>query len=84
MLTDFPSLIKGGGFNGFPPADKGDKYRVQIGAFAHKANAEELAKKAKAAGFDAKVIDKGDVDGDGEVTVKDAREILRAAVGLEE
>ena len=35
--------------------DGGDLYRVQIGAFSNKANAEALAKKAKAAGFDAVV-----------------------------
>lgn len=61
-------------------------YRVQIGAFANKANAEALAKQAKAKGFAAAVIPylKGDVDGDGKVTAADAREALRIATGANE
>ena len=64
--------------------DAGTIYRVQIGAFANKANAEALAKQARAKGFEAAVVQyvKGDVDGDGTVTVKDAQETLQIAVGL--
>ena len=60
-------------------------YRVQIGAFAKRENAEALAKQAKAAGFDAAVVSvvRGDVDGDGKVTAADAREALRIATGLD-
>ncbi len=64
--------------------DGGDLYRVQIGAFGKKENADALAKQAKAKGFDAAVVKyvKGDVDGDGEVTVKDAQKTLQIAVGV--
>ena len=60
-------------------------YRVQIGAYRDKANAEELAAEARAKGFDAVVIPfvKGDVDGDGKVTAADARLALRISTGLE-
>jgi len=65
--------------------DAGTAYRVQIGAFANRANAEALASKAKAAGFDAAVVPvvRGDVDGDGKVTAADARAALRLATGLD-
>ena len=61
-------------------------YRVQIGAYSDRANAEALAAQAKAAGFDVAIIPylKGDVDGDGEVTAEDARLALRIATGMEE
>lgn len=67
------------------PAPTGVIYRVQIGAFSKKENAEALAKQAKAKGFNAAVIPyvKGDVDGDGKVTAADAREALRIATGQE-
>lgn len=60
-------------------------YRVQIGAFSKKENAEALAKQARAKGFSAIVVPyiKGDVDGDGKVTAADAREALRIATGIE-
>lgn len=58
-------------------------YRVQIGAFKNKANAEAYAAKAKAEGFDAFVTVVGDVDGDGKITSADARTALRKSVGLE-
>ena len=60
-------------------------YRVQIGAFGKKENADALAKQAQEKGFDATVVKyvKGDVDGDGKVTAADAREALRIATGLE-
>lgn len=59
-------------------------YRVQIGSFSNEDNAKALAKQAKEKGFNAVVMPylKGDVDGDGEVTVKDAQETLQIAVGL--
>lgn len=58
-------------------------YRVQIGSFKSKANANTLAKQAIAKGFKAVVVPylKGDVDEDGKVTAADAREALRIAVG---
>lgn len=62
--------------------DNGVIYRVQIGAFKDKANAEAYAAKAKAAGFDAFVAVAGDVDGDGKITAADARGTLRTSVGL--
>lgn len=58
-------------------------YRVQVGAFYDKKNAEAYAAKARAEGFDAFVAVAGDVDGDGKVTAADAREALRLSVGLE-
>ena len=60
-------------------------YRVQIGAYRNIANADALAAKAKAKGFDAVVIPfvKGDVDGDGKVTSADARLALRISTGVE-
>ena len=60
-------------------------YRVQIGAYRNQANADDLAEKARAKGFDAVVIPyvKGDTDGDGKVTAADARLALRIATGLE-
>lgn len=63
--------------------DDGVLYRVQIGAFKNKANAEAYAAKARAEGFEAFVTVAGDVDGDGKITAADARDALRAAVGLE-
>lgn len=57
-------------------------YRVQIGAFINKENAEAYAAKAKAAGFDAFVSIDCDIDGDGKITAADAREVLRASVSL--
>lgn len=57
-------------------------YRVQVGAFKNKANAEAYAEKVKAAGFDAFVAVAGDVDGDGKITAADARETLKTSVGL--
>ena len=67
------------------PVASGTIYRVQIGAFAKKENAEALAKQARSKGFDAAVIQyvRGDVDGDGKVTAADAREALRIATGQE-
>ena len=67
------------------PVASGTIYRVQIGAFAKKENAEALAKQAQAKGFTAAVIPyvKGDIDGDGKVTAADAREALRIATGQE-
>ena len=62
--------------------DDGVLYRVQIGAFKNKANAEAYAAKARAEGFDAFVTIAGDVDGDGKITAADARDTLRASVGL--
>ena len=62
--------------------DDGVLYRVQVGAFKSKANAEAYAEKARAAGFDAFVTVAGDVDGDGKITAADARDALRASVGL--
>lgn len=58
-------------------------YRVQVGAFHSKENAEAYAAKVKAEGFDAFVTVAGDVDGDGKVTAADARTALRTSVGLE-
>lgn len=57
-------------------------YRVQVGAFHVKSNAEAMVAKLKAAGFDAFVSISGDVDGDGKVTAADARQVLRQAVDL--
>lgn len=61
-------------------------YRVQIGSYKNKKNAEALAAQAKAKGFNVAIVPylKGDVDGDGEVTAADAREAMRIATGLEE
>lgn len=60
-------------------------YRVQIGAYRSRENAEFLAAQAREKGFNAAIIPflKGDVDGDGEVTTADARLALRIATGLE-
>ena len=65
-----------------PTPEKGAKYIVQAGAFNKKEYAEALAKKLKAAGFDAVVRLNGDVDADGKVTAADARSVLRKSVGL--
>lgn len=64
-------------------------FRVQVGAFRVREYAEGYITQLKKAGFDAFLVtvnDKpsGDVDGDGKVTAADAREILRASVGLGE
>lgn len=41
----------------YKPNPSGSKtYRVQIGAYSHKANAEALVKKAKSAGFEAIIV----------------------------
>lgn len=61
----------------------GPMYRVQVGAFHVKANAEAMQKKLKTAGFDAIIKVDGDMDGDGKVTSADARIVTRKAVGLE-
>ncbi len=42
-----------------PPSGVKTLYRVQIGAFSEKANAEACMKKAKAAGFDAFIVEAG-------------------------
>ncbi len=67
-----------------PKAENKTLYRVQVGAFYSKENAEAYATKAKAAGFEAFVTVAGDVDGDGKVTAADARTALRQSVGLED
>lgn len=57
-------------------------YTVQTGAFSIKANAEDMLKKVKAAGFkDAFIAIKGDMDGDGKITASDARDVLNKSVG---
>ena len=61
----------------------GTLYRVQVGAFSVKANAEAYVKKLKNAGFDAFITVAGDMDGDGDVDVTDARLALRKATGLD-
>lgn len=61
--------------------ETGVVYTVQVGAFSVKANAEAYAEKIKKAGFDCYVTVKGDVDGDGKITVADAQKILQKAVG---
>ena len=38
------------------PADTGKVYRVQVGAYGQKANADAMVKKLKAAGFDAVIV----------------------------
>lgn len=58
-------------------------YTVQTGAFKSKENAENYAKTLKEKGIECFVAVKGDVDGDGSITVADAREILKKAVGTE-
>ena len=58
-------------------------YRVQVGAYKVKANAEAMKKKLKDAGFDAIIKVDGDMDGDGKVTSADARIVSRKAAGLE-
>lgn len=58
-------------------------YRVQVGAFKNKSNAEALQKQLKAAGYEAIIKVDGDMDGDGKVTSADARIVSRKAVGLE-
>ncbi|MBR0509110.1 MAG: SPOR domain-containing protein [Clostridia bacterium] len=57
MYVDFPAIIKGAGLNGFGTVNE-DKtlYRVQIGAFYSKANAEAYAESARAKGFPAIVV----------------------------
>lgn len=67
-----------------PTESAGEIYRVQIGAFGSRANAEACAAEARAKGFEAIVTTavRGDVDGDGKVTAADAREALRIATGL--
>lgn len=62
--------------------DAGYLYRVQVGAFRNKEFAEAYVETLKAAGFEAFVVVAGDFDGDGEITSADAREVLRASVGL--
>lgn len=66
-----------------PKPESKTLYRVQVGAFYDKKNAEAYAAKARAEGFDAFVAVAGDVNGDGKVTAADARDALRQAVGLE-
>jgi len=59
-------------------------YRVQVGAFKNKENADNYVKTLKAAGFEAFTVIAGYVDGDGQITSADARTALRKSVGLEE
>ena len=65
--------------------ENGVLYKVQIGAFSKKANAEAYVAEAKKKGFDAIIVTevKGDMDGDGKLTAADARDVLRKSVGLE-
>ena len=63
--------------------ESGVIYRVQVGAYSQKANAEAMQKKLKAAGFDAIIKVDGDIDGDGQITPADARLLLRKSMGLE-
>lgn len=52
-------LVKRGGLKKKPveqPKPSGTVYRVQVGAFSQKGNAEALAKKLKAAGYDAVIV----------------------------
>lgn len=66
-----------------PEATDKTLYRVQVGAFHSKENAEAYAAEVRAKGFEAFVTIAGDVDGDGKVTAADARTALRESVGLE-
>lgn len=65
-----------------PETTSKPRFIVQAGAFDERAGADEQVKKLKAAGFDAFVAVKGDMDGDGKITAADAREVLRESVGL--
>lgn len=52
-------LVKRGGLKAKPveqPKPSGTIYRVQVGAYSQKANAEAMVKKLKAAGFDAVIV----------------------------
>lgn len=64
-----------------PAKNDGYIYTVQVGAFSDKKNAEAYAEKVKKAGFDAFVAVKGDYDGDGKITAKDAQNVLNKSVG---
>jgi N-acetylmuramoyl-L-alanine amidase len=64
-----------------PAKNDGYIYTVQVGAFSDKKNAEAYAEKVKKAGFDAFVTVKGDYDGDGRITAKDAQNVLNKSVG---
>lgn len=89
---DFIEALNEAGFNAFI-VEAGDLLRIQVGAFRYKEYAQQYTEKLKEAGFDAflvtasesesKNIVPGDADGDGKITAADARQILRASVGLE-
>ena len=47
--------LKAAGFDNFM-VKKGGLYKIQVGAYSVKANAEAMQKKLKAAGFDAIIV----------------------------
>lgn len=90
---NYQNKLKKAGFDAFIKQE-GKYYKVQVGAFKSLTNAQNYMNKVKAAGFDAflvggtedkaeKTAVKGDVDGDGVVSVADARQILRYATKLD-
>jgi hypothetical protein len=90
---NYQNKIKKAGFDAFIKQE-GKYYKVQVGAFKSLTNAQNYLSKVKAAGFDAFLVGgtedktettavKGDVDGDGVVSVADARQILRYATKLD-
>ncbi len=86
--ANFVATLNAAGFDAFI-VKAGDLCRVQVGAFRIKDYAVQYVADLKKAGFDAFLVSAGDavpgdVDGDGKVTAADARDILRASVGLEE
>lgn len=61
MVQKYYNEMKGGTSSGSAPAASSARYKVQIGAFKEKANADALAAKARATGFSTYIAQGGGV-----------------------
>jgi hypothetical protein len=86
IAAEVNKLLKQGEkpMNEISDSDGKTLYRVQVGAFGSKANAEKQVAALKKAGFDAIIKTDGDMDGDGDVDMEDVRNLLRRVIGLSE